>query len=189
MKTEKTILEGVVIIEPDVFSDDRGFFIETFQEERYQHILGADVHFVQDNLSSSQKGVLRGLHYQAPPFGQAKLVQVVKGRVLDVAVDIRFGSPTFGQFVMVELSGENHKQFFIPEGFAHGFIALENDTLFQYKCTNVYSKAHERGIIWNDKAIGIEWGIKHPLVSGKDNEHPLLKNIVRDFFIKINTEK
>ncbi|MDD2766231.1 MAG: dTDP-4-dehydrorhamnose 3,5-epimerase [Candidatus Moranbacteria bacterium] len=181
MQTEKTPLEGVIIITPDIFSDERGFFVETFQEKRYQEIFGADVHFVQDNFSASKKGVLRGLHYQASPFAQAKLVQVVKGRVLDVAVDVRFGSPTFGQFVSVELSEENHKQFFIPAGFAHGFVALEDDTLFQYKCTNVYSKEHERGIIWNDKAIGIEWGIKQPLVSGKDNEHPLLQDIVQDF--------
>ena len=181
MKTEKTILAGVVIIEPDVFSDDRGFFIETFQEERYQEIFGTDIHFVQDNFSSSKKGVLRGLHYQAPPFGQAKLVQVLKGKVLDVALDIRFGSPTFGQFVMVELSGENHKQFFIPEGFAHGFIALEDDTLFQYKCTNVYSKVHERGIVWNDPALKIKWGIESPIVSGKDREHSLLKDIPEEY--------
>ncbi len=184
MKIEETILKGVIIIEPDVFSDDRGFFSETFQEKRYQDILGNDVHFVQDNFSSSKKGVLRGLHYQIPPFGQAKLVQVVRGSVYDVAVDIRSGSPTFGQYVMVELSGENHKQFFIPEGFAHGFIALEDDTLFQYKCTNVYSREYERGIVWNDSVLGIDWGIKNPIVSDKDKQHPLLQDIKQEYFFK-----
>jgi len=181
MKREKTILEGVVIIEPDVFTDERGFFVETFQEKRYQELLGADIHFVQDNFSSSKKGVLRGLHYQSPPFGQAKLVQVLRGKVIDVAVDIRFGSPTFGKFVLVELSAENHRQFFIPEGYAHGFVALEDDTLFQYKCTNVYSKEHERGVLWNDPALSIAWGIKNPIVSDKDRQHMLLKDIPKDF--------
>lgn len=181
MKIEKTILEGVVIIEPDVFTDERGFFIETFQEKRYQDFLSADVHFVQDNFSSSKKGVLRGMHYQAPPFGQAKLVQVLRGKALDVALDIRFGSPTFGKYVMIELSGENHRQLFISEGFAHGFLALEDNTLFQYKCTNVYSREHERGILWNDLALGIDWGMKDPLVSDKDGQHLLFKDIPEDY--------
>lgn len=181
MKIEKTILDGVVVITPDIFADERGFFVETFQEKRYQEFLGADIHFVQDNFSSSKKGVLRGLHYQAPPFGQAKLVQVLRGKVLDVAVDIRFGSPTFGKFVSVELSAENHRQFFIPEGYAHGFVALEDDTFFQYKCTNVYSKEHERGIVWNDSTIGIDWKTESPLVSEKDQKHLSLVNIAEEY--------
>jgi len=181
MQIEKTSLEGVVIITPDIFFDERGFFCETFQEKRYQEILGQERHFVQDNFSASKKNVLRGLHYQIPPFAQDKLVQVVRGKVLDVAVDIRFGSPTFGQFVSVELSGENHKQFFIPAGFAHGFIALEDDTLFQYKCTNVYSKAHERGLIWNDPTVNIDWRVQEPIVSEKDAEHPTLDILEKDF--------
>lgn len=181
MNIEKTALEGVVILTPDVFVDDRGFFMETFQERRYQEIFGVPIHFVQDNFSVSKKGVLRGFHYQAPPFGQAKLVQVLKGRVFDIALDIRFGSPTFGRYTGIELSGENRKQFFIPEGFAHAFIALENDTLFQYKCTNVYSKEHERGILWNDPALMIGWSISKPLVSEKDNILPLLKDIPEEY--------
>ncbi len=184
MKIEKTILEGAVIVEPDVFSDDRGFFIETFQEARYQELLGADAHFVQDNLSCSKKGVLRGLHYQAPPFEQGKLVQVLRGRVLDVAVDIRTGSSTYGKHVTVELSAENKKQFFIPAGFAHGFMALEDDTVFLYKCTNVYSKEHDRGMRWNDPAIGITWPAiegAEPIVSSKDAEAPLLTDADKCF--------
>src|SRR5690606_21623011 len=137
--------------------------------------------FVQDNLSLSQKGVLRGLHYQAPPFGQGKLVSVLRGRVLDVAVDIRFGSPTFGKHVAVELSADNKRQLWIPEGFAHGFLSLENDTLFSYKCTNVYSKEHDRGVRWNDPALGIAWGIEEPLLSEKDTAQPLLSEIAADF--------
>ncbi len=181
---EKTFLEGVMIIEPDVFADERGFFVETFQEKRYQEILGTNTRFVQDNFSSSKKGVLRGLHYQVPPFGQAKLLQVLRGKVLDIALDIRYGSPTFGKSVAVELSGENHRQFFIPEGFAHGFLALEDDILFQYKCTNIYSKEHERGVIWNDPALEIQWGIESPMVSDKDREHPLLKDIPGEYFFE-----
>lgn len=183
MKIEKTILEGALIIEPDVFSDERGFFMETFEEERYRAALGlsADERFVQDNLSLSKQGVLRGLHYQAPPFAQGKLVSVLSGRVLDVAVDIRVGSPTYGQHVTVELSGENHRQLWIPRGFAHGFVVLEDDTLFSYKCTNVYSKEHDRGALWNDPALGIEWGIAAPIVSDKDQKHPVLADIEKEF--------
>jgi dTDP-4-dehydrorhamnose 3,5-epimerase len=181
MKIEKMILDGAVIIEPDAFADERGFFMETFEKKRYQELLGVDVRFVQDNLSCSKKGVLRGLHYQAPPFAQGKLVQVLRGRVLDVAVDIRTGSPTFGQHVAVELSAENKKQFFIPAGFAHGFVALEDDTVFSYKCTNVYSREHDRGIRFDDPALGIDWGVADPLVSPKDVALPLLKDISQEF--------
>lgn len=186
MKIEKTILEGALIIEPDVFPDARGFFMETFEERRYTEALGLSLEerFVQDNLNVSKKGVLRGLHYQAPPFAQGKLVQVVRGRVLDVAVDIRSGSPTFGQHVMVELSAENHKQFWIPRGFAHGFLVLEDETIFTYKCTNVYSKEHDRGILWSDPALGIKWDMETPIVSEKDQKHPVLEDIAREFEFK-----
>lgn len=184
MRIEKTILDGAVIIEPDVFADERGFFMETFQEKRYQELLGADTRFIQDNLSCSKKDVLRGLHYQAPPFAQGKLVQVLRGRVLDVAVDIRTGSPTYGKHVAVELSAENKRQFFIPAGFAHGFVALEDDTVFSYKCTNVYSKEHDRGIRFDDPALGIEWGVDNPIVSEKDRQQLLLAEAPEDFVFK-----
>lgn len=183
MKVERTALDGVLIITPDVFADERGSFMELFHEKRYQEILGlsADEHFVQDNFSISKKGTLRGLHYQAPPMAQGKLVSVLKGRVLDVAVDIRFGSPTYGQYVAVELSGDNHRQLWIPRGFAHGFVVLEDDTYFTYKCTNVYSKEHDRGVLWDDPAIGINWNVEHPIISEKDQKHPLLKDIAQEF--------
>jgi len=184
MKVEKTLLDGVMIIEPDVFTDERGYFFEGFQEKRYQEVLGSTERFVQDNVSLSQKGVLRGLHYQAPPFAMGKLVQALKGRVLDVAVDIRSGSPTYGQYVTVELSADNHKQLWIPAGYAHGFLALEDDTLFTYKCTNVYSREHDRGILWNDPSLGIDWGNDVPMVSEKDQKHPLFADIEQEFFLK-----
>ncbi len=184
MKTTQTNIEGLLIIEMDVFVDERGFFIESFQEKRYQEVLGNNMHFVQDNLSQSKEGVLRGLHYQAPPFDMGKLVSVLSGRVLDVAVDIRFGSPTFGQHVAVELSAENHKQLWIPSGFAHGFVTLDDDTLFAYKCTNVYSKEHDRGVRWNDPVLGIAWGVENPIVSEKDQKHPILANIPQEFYYK-----
>lgn len=184
MHVEVTAISGPLILTPDVFTDERGFFMESFQEKRYQEILGYDVHFVQDNLSLSKKGVLRGLHYQAPPFAQGKLVSVLHGRVMDVAVDIRFGSPTFGKYIMVELSAENHKQLWVPIGFAHGFVALEDNTLFAYKCTNIYSREHDRGVRWDDSVLGIEWGVGDPIVSEKDRRHPLLKDIAKDFVFK-----
>ena len=183
METETTHIPGLLIITPDVFTDERGFFMESFQEWRYQEILGGDIHFVQDNLSFSKKGVLRGLHYQAPPFAQGKLVSVLRGRVRDVAVDIRHGSPTFGQYVSVELSADNHQQLWIPPGFAHGFVALEDDTLFAYKCTNVYSREHDRGVLWSDPVIGIDWSVVDPIVSEKDKQHPLLQDIAREFTV------
>lgn len=184
MKTEKTILEGVFIVEPDVFSDERGFFVETFQEARYQEVLGITDRFVQDNLNFSKKGVLRGLHYQASPMAQGKLVSVLSGRVLDVAVDMRDGSPTYGQHVMVELSGDNHRQLWIPQGFAHGFVVLEDNTLFSYKCTDIYSKEHDRGVLWSDPALGIEWGVENPIVSEKDQKHPLFADVPKEFVFK-----
>ena len=180
MRIEKTTISGLLIFEPQIFTDERGFFMETYSRDRYREA-GIMDEFIQDNLSTSKLGVVRGLHYQAPPFAQGKLVSVLRGRVMDVAVDIRFGSPTYGQHVMVELSAENHRQFWIPAGFAHGFVALEDNTIFSYKCTNLYSKEHDRGIRWNDPTIGIDWGISDPIVSEKDQAHPLLSEIVQEF--------
>jgi dTDP-4-dehydrorhamnose 3,5-epimerase len=181
MQVEKTKIEGLLIITPQIFGDERGFFVETFNKVRYEE-MGIKVDFLQDNLSKSQKGVLRGLHFQKDPFAQGKLVQVISGKVLDVAVDIRLNSPTFGEYVSVELSGENKKQFWIPAGFAHGFVALENDTIFSYKCTNVYNKEAESGLLWNDKKIGIDWklkenGIEEPILSEKDRVWSGLENL------------
>lgn len=187
MNVIKTKIEGLLIIEPQVFGDERGFFVETYNKKRYVEA-GIATEFVQDNLSKSTKGVLRGLHYQIPPFAQGKLVQVISGKVLDVAVDIRFGSSTFGEYVAVELSGENKKQFWIPPGFAHGFVSLEDDTIFSYKCTNVYNPQSEKGIMWNDPDINVDWqlekyGIKEPIISDKDSKNVLLKDIEKDFTV------
>jgi dTDP-4-dehydrorhamnose 3,5-epimerase len=174
MKVEKTKIDGLLIITPEIFGDERGFFVETFNKDRYQEV-GISDDFVQDNLSKSQKGVLRGLHFQKEPFAQGKLVTVIQGRVLDVAVDIRKDSPTFGEHVSVELSGENKKQFWLPPGFAHGFVSLEADTLFSYKCTNLYNPESEGSILCNDEKLGIDWklkenGISEPIVSEKDQK-------------------
>lgn len=182
MDIEQTSIEGLLIVTPKAFADDRGFFMETYNRDRYVESGIAEA-FVQDNVSVSKKGTLRGLHYQAPPFAQGKLVQVLRGSVLDVAVDIRFGSPTFGRYEAVELSAENRKQFWIPAGFAHGFVALENDTIFSYKCTNVYSPENDRGIRWNDSQIAIQWPFAESelLISDKDKKQPLLIDIPQEF--------
>lgn len=176
MKIIKTKLDGVVIIEPKVFSDDRGYFFESFSQKRFEEEVCKTV-FVQDNESQSSYGVLRGLHFQKPPFAQSKLVRVVKGTVLDVAVDIRKGSPTFGQYVKVELSGENKRQFFIPRGFAHGFSVLSKEAIFQYKCDNYYSPKDEGAIIWNDVEIAIDWGLPQDdvVLSDKDKQNCSLR--------------
>lgn len=184
MHVEKTDIPGLLIVELDAFADERGFFMEMYSRDRY-HEAGITEEFIQDNLSQSKRGVLRGLHYQAPPFAQGKLVSVSRGRVLDVAVDIRFGSPTFGKYVAALLSAENHRQFWIPAGFAHGFVALEDDTVFSYKCTNTYSKEHDRGIRYDDPAIGIKWGVDDPIVSEKDQAHPLLSEISEEFTFNV----
>ena len=174
-------LAGLAVIEPRVFADERGFFMETFQQKEVNDCLGQEVSFVQDNLSSSVKGVLRGLHYQAEPYAQGKFVTVLKGKVIDVAVDIRRNSPTFGQHFSVELSEENHLFFYLPAGFAHGFLVLSQECLFMYKCTNYYHKASERGILWNDPTLNINWQAESPLVSAKDLELPRWED-VKDFF-------
>lgn len=153
----RTQIPEVVICEPKIFGDERGYFVETFRQDLLDDFLGFHIHFCQDNESKSSKGVLRGLHFQLPPFAQTKLVRVVKGRVIDVAVDIRQKSPTFGQFVAVELNSENKKQLLVPRGFAHGFLVLEEDSVFAYKVDNFYSKECDRGIAFNDPTIGIDW--------------------------------
>ena len=175
MNIVKTNIEGVVIIEPRVFEDERGYFFEVFSEETFRNEV-CDTHFVQDNESKSSYGVVRGLHFQRPPHCQSKLVRVVEGRVLDVAVDIRQGSPTFGRYVAVELSAENHRQLFIPRGFAHGFAVLSEKAVFQYKCDNFYAPQSEGAIAWNDQAIGIDWQIpaEDVVLSAKDMTHPTL---------------
>lgn len=175
-----TALPEVLIIEPDVFGDERGYFFESYHVEKFREA-GIPFIFVQDNESKSAKGVLRGLHYQSPPFEQGKLVRVIKGRVLDVAVDIRSTSPTFGKWVSVELSESNKRMCWIPSGFAHGFVSLEEGTIFSYKCTQLYNKAAERSIRWNDPQLAIHWGYDKPLLSAKDETAPLLHEIIPDF--------
>lgn len=173
MNISTTKIEGLIIIEPRLFPDDRGYFYESYSEKKYREA-GINAAFVQDNQSFSQKGALRGLHGQANPFAQGKLVRVLQGRVLDVAVDIRKNSPTFGQYVTIELSGENHKQFWIPPGFLHGFLTLEDDTIFTYKVDNYYDKASEIGVLWNDPTINIDWqtDLSNVLLSPKDEVLP-----------------
>ena len=175
MKVIDTEIEGVKLVEPDIHRDSRGYFCETYNEERYRRA-GITATFVQDNESMSSKGVVRGLHWQADPHSQAKLVRVIRGAVWDVAVDVRKGSPTFGRHVAATLSAENGRQFFIPRGFAHGFIVLEDETLFSYKCDNLYCPESERGIRFDDPELGIVWpDIGVPLkLSEKDTRHPPL---------------
>ena len=179
MKVIKTKLEGVVIIEPQVFFDDRGYFFESFSQQRFNEQV-APITFVQDNESKSSYGVLRGLHFQKPPFAQSKLVRVVKGKVLDVAVDLRKGSPTFGQYESVVLSEENKRQFFIPQGFAHGFAVLSEEAIFQYKCDNYYAPQSEGNVRWNDPTIAIDWQLpeKDIILSAKDEQAPLLSQLI-----------
>lgn len=177
MNVIKTDIEGVVIIEPKVFGDDRGYFFESFSQPRFDELV-RPVKFVQDNESKSKYGVLRGLHFQKGEHAQSKLVRVVKGRVLDVAVDIRKGSPTYGKYVAVELTEDNHRQFFVPRGFAHGFAVLSEEAIFQYKCDNLYAPENEGAIIWNDPEIGIDWGLaaEDVVLSPKDMCPPMLKD-------------
>ena len=168
MEVKKTKISGVFLIKPQVFKDNRGHFFESFNSKKFNESTGLDVQFVQDNQSLSSKNVLRGLHFQHPPFSQAKLVSVIKGEVLDVVVDIRKESDTFGEYLAENLNEENHHQLFIPEGMAHGFLTLKDDTIFSYKCSNYYDQGSEDGIIWNDSNLKIDWKIKNPLVSEKD---------------------
>ena len=177
MNVIDTEIPEVKIIEPKVFGDSRGYFFESWSDKRYKEA-GIDCNWIQDNESRSHYGVLRGLHYQAAPYTQAKLVRVIKGSVLDVAVDIRKGSPTFGKHVAVELTEENKRQLFVPRGFAHGFVVLSDDVIFAYKCDNLYDPTHERGLAFNDPALGIDWKVdlKEFLLSEKDTRNPLLKD-------------
>lgn len=182
MEVIKTNIEGVVIIEPRLFKDDRGYFFESFSQREFDEKV-RPIKFVQDNESMSSYGVMRGLHFQTMPYSQSKLVRCVKGAVLDVAVDIRKGSPTYGQHVAVELTEENHRQFFIPRGFAHGFAVLSETAVFQYKCDNFYAPQHDGGINILDDSLGIDWmiPIDRIILSGKDTKHPLLKDFDSPF--------
>lgn len=191
MEVIKTALDGVLIIEPKVFGDARGYFFESFSQREFDEkvapILGHTIHFVQDNESMSSYGVMRGLHFQRPPYTQSKLVRCVKGAVLDVAVDIRKGSPTYGQHVAVELTEENHRQFFVPRGFAHGFAVLSETAVFQYKCDEFYHPEADGGISILDDSLGIDWRIPtdKALLSDKDMKQPLMKEFNSPFDIKV----
>lgn len=182
MNVIRTDIEGLAVIEPRIFKDPRGYFFESFSERDFAEQV-APVKFVQDNESKSSYGVIRGLHFQKPPYAQAKLVRVVKGRVLDVAVDLRVGSPTYGKHYAVELSEDNHRQFFIPRGFAHGFSVLSEEVIFQYKCDNYYAPQSEGSVIWNDPDLGIDWGVpaEKAVLSEKDNRNPRLKDLEKIF--------
>lgn len=184
MDVVRTDIEGLVIIQPRLFEDQRGYFFESFSEREFAHKV-APVSFVQDNESKSSYGVLRGLHFQKPPYEQAKLVRVVKGRVLDVAVDLRKGSPTYGRYEAVELSEDNHRQLFIPRGFAHGFCVLSEEAVFQYKCDNYYAPQSEGAVRWDDPDLDIDWKIplEDVILSDKDRNHPCFKDLDDVFFI------
>lgn len=183
MEVIKTEIEGVLIIEPRVFGDARGYFFESFNAKEFAEKTGLQVNFVQDNESKSHYGVLRGLHFQCPPYAQSKLVRVVKGRVLDVAVDIRVGSPTYGKYVSVELTEDNHRQFFMSKGFAHGFSVLSDEVIFQYKCDEFYAPQSEGAIAWNDPELAIDWQLPSDkvLLSEKDKHHPFLRDLQSPF--------
>lgn len=183
MEVIKTPIEGVVIIEPKVFNDARGYFYESYNKRELDEKLGRTVDFVQDNQSKSSRGVMRGLHFQRPPYTQAKLVRCVRGRVLDVAVDIRKGSPTYGRHVAVELTEDNNRQFFVPRGFAHGFAVLSEEAVFQYKCDNYYAPQADGGISIEDASLGIDWGIapEEAILSDKDRLHPLFRDFDSPF--------
>ena len=180
MELIKTPIEGLLVVKSKVFKDDRGYFFETWSKESFSKN-GLDLNFVQDNQSLSSKGVLRGLHFQNPPFAQGKLVQVIKGSVLDVVVDIRKESNTYGQYFSIELNEVNKTILWIPPGFAHGFISLEDDTIFSYKCTGVYDSASEQALLWSDKDLNIDWRFTNPLVSEKDLVAGDFKNLVSQF--------
>lgn len=184
----KTEIEGVLIIEPKVFGDARGYFLESFNAKEFTEKTGLNINFVQDNESMSSYGVMRGLHFQNPPYTQSKLVRCVKGAVLDVAVDIRKGSPTYGQHVAVELTEDNHRQFFVPRGFAHGFAVLSETAVFQYKCDYFYAPQADGGISILDDSLGIDWKIPtyKALLSDKDTKHALLKDFESPFDINVS---
>ena len=180
MKILQTELPGLLIIEPDVFRDERGYFCETYNQEKLSQ-LGFNQTFVQDNESMSSKGVLRGIHFQKPPFAQAKLVRVVRGSIIDFAVDLRKGSPTYGKYKAVELDSETKRMLYLPEGFGHAFISLEDNTIFSYKCSNFYNKESESGILWSDEDLNIDWKIDNPILSDKDKILGKLKDFDSPF--------
>ena len=165
---EEKELDGLIVFETKVFNDERGYFMESYNEKKFNQNVLEYFSFKQDNISCSKKNVLRGLHFQSPPFEQGKLIQVLRGKVIDVVVDIRKKSKSYGKYFKIELSDENNRQLWVPPGFAHGFLTLEDETIFSYKCTNHYSKNHEMDLLWNDKNLKIEWGIENPVVSEKD---------------------
>jgi dTDP-4-dehydrorhamnose 3,5-epimerase len=179
MKIEKIFIKDLLVLSPTVFTDERGYFLESYNKKKLEHILNID--FVQDNESSSQKGVLRGLHFQKPPFSQAKLVRVICGSVLDVVVDLRQYSETYGQYYKHILSAKNKHQLYIPKGFAHGFLVLEDDTIFSYKCSKYYNKESEVSLLWNDTTINIDWEIKNPIISEKDKNAQMFLDFVTPF--------
>ncbi len=180
MEIIKTPIVGLLVLQPKIWHDERGYFFESFRADVFEK-LNIEIDFVQDNQSLSQRGTIRGLHFQKAPYEQGKLVRVVQGRVLDVALDIRKNSPTYGQYYAIELSAENQTQFYIPPGFAHGFSTLEDNTIFCYKCTNYYHKASEGCVLFNDPALNIDWKVEGLFVSDKDKELPLLKDFVSPF--------
>lgn len=180
MEVIKTEIDGLLIIRPKVFGDARGYFFESYNKDSFTDA-GIDIEFVQDNISKSKKNTIRGLHYQIGERAQGKLCKVIYGKVLDVAVDLRFGSPTYGKHFSFELSEENHAQIWIPKGFAHGFSVLSDEAIFSYKCTALYSKDDERAIIFNDPDLNIDWKVKDPIVSEKDFKAPFFKNIEKEF--------
>jgi len=180
MEIEQTYIKDILILTPKIYSDERGSFFESFRQNIFRDY-GIDYNFVQENISRSVHGTIRGLHYQVGELAQGKLCQVLKGRVLDVAVDIRFGSPTFGKYVSVELSDENHNILWMPPGFAHGFSVLSDEAIFHYRCTQYYSKEYERAILFCDKVLAIDWNIINPIVSPKDLEATAFKDIEKDF--------
>ena len=180
MKTTNTKIKGLMIIEPDIFKDERGSFFESWNLKNFKEI-GIEDNFVQDNQSFSSKGVLRGLHFQNQPYAQAKLVRVIRGSVLDVAVDLRSNSPTYGKHYSIVLSDKNFKSFYIPIGFAHGFVALEDNTIFSYKCSDMYNKESEGCLLWNDQDLGIDWNINNPIISQKDMQGLYFKDFKSKF--------
>jgi dTDP-4-dehydrorhamnose 3,5-epimerase len=180
MEVKQTPISGLLIIQPDVFRDQRGYFFESYNREKFTKA-GVNAEFLQDNQSLSAKGILRGLHFQNPPFAQGKLLSVVKGAVLDVAVDIRKNSDTYGKYFSLVLSEENKTMFWIPEGFAHGFLSLQDNTIFTYKCTQLYHKGSEGSLRWNDPDLNINWNVSDPVISEKDSEAPYFKDLVSMF--------
>jgi dTDP-4-dehydrorhamnose 3,5-epimerase len=173
MEIIATAFQDLYVFKPRIFEDHRGYFFESFSKKKFQELTGLDINFVQDNQSLSAKNVLRGLHFQMPPFAQGKLVRVVSGAVLDVALDLRKTSPTFGQCYAIELNAENQLQMYIPEGFAHGFLSLQDHTIFEYKCTNYYEPTSERTLLWNDSLFHFDWKIKDPIMAEKDISNAL----------------